>query len=349
MRKKLLSILFAMSLTASALTGSVLTYGSAVEAVTEGVTEAAVASPITVTDQIGREVTLEKPAEKIVSCYYLVTSSLLALGENDRIVGIENGADARELYHLAAPEMLDLPGVGSGKEINIEAIADLEPDLVFLPKKQQDVAETLTDLGIPCLIVNPETFDTYNEMIELLGTVTGEANAAADLTSYYDDAVAELRDLTADVETRPSVYLRGSSSYLRAASGGMYQSSMIDIAGGTSVTEEIASDTWTDISPEQLADWNPDVIMNVSYSEFTLDDIRTDAALTDLTAVQNDALYTVPSQIEAWDYPQPSSILGLYWMTHVLHPELITEDQYLEKAQEFYKTYFDLDITADQL
>lgn len=29
------------------------------------------AGPITVTDQAGREVTLDKPAEKIVSCYYL--------------------------------------------------------------------------------------------------------------------------------------------------------------------------------------------------------------------------------------------------------------------------------------
>ncbi len=40
-----------------------------------------VQGPITVTDQAGREVTLDAPAEKIVSCYYLVTASLLTLGQ----------------------------------------------------------------------------------------------------------------------------------------------------------------------------------------------------------------------------------------------------------------------------
>lgn len=62
-----------------------------------------------------------------------------------------------------------------------------------------------------------------------------------------------------------------------------------------------------------------------------------------------DRLYTVPSEIEAWDYPQPSSILGLLWMTHILHPELVTEDDYVKEAREFYKTYFDLDVTQAQL
>ncbi len=343
MKKRLLALLFAISMTTSGLSGIMPAYA---EAVTEATTET---EAITVVDQIGREVTLEAPAETVVSCYYLVTASLLTLGEKDRIVGIEKKAEERELYKLAAPEFLDLPAVGSGKEINIEAIADLDPDLVILPKKQKDAADTLTDLGIPAIVVNPETYDDYNAMIELLGVATGEEDAAAELTTYYDEAVAEITALTKDVTTRPTVYLCGDSSYLSAAAGGMYQSSMIEMAGGTSATAEIDSDTWADVSPEQIAAWNPDVIMNVSYSEYTLDDLRNEAALADITAVQNDALYTVPSQIEAWDYPQPSSILGLYWMTHTLHPELISEDDYLEKAQEFYKAYYDLDITADQL
>ena len=304
---------------------------------------------VTVTDQTGREVTLDKPAEKIVSCYYLVTASLIPLGEKDSLVGIETKADTRGLYQLAAPELLNLPGVGSGKEINVEKIASLSPDVVILPKKQKDAAEKLTSLGIPTVVVNPETYDDFNGMIRLLGDITGKQEKADELVSYYDRSVEEIRSLVSGTKERPSVYLCGSDSVLRAAAGGMYQDEMIEIAGGTPVTKDLPDTKWVDITAEQLLSYNPEYIFNVSYSEFTTDDIRNNTALAEVSAVKEDRLFTVPSRIEAWDYPQPSSILGIYWMTSVLHPELLSEDDYVKKAQEFYKTWFDIDVTRDQL
>mgnify|MGYP002510281597 CR=1 FL=1 len=304
--------------------------------------------PITVTDQAGREVTLDAPAEKIVSCYYLVTASLLTLGQKDKIVGIEMKADSRELYKLAAPEFLELPGVGSGKETNIEAIAALEPDLVLLPKKQLEAAETLAGLGIPTAVVEPETYEAFNGLIELLGVLCGCGDKAAALTAYYDGVVQRVTALTAEAE-KPSVYLCGEASWLRACAGGMYQRELIEMAGGTCVSAELPGAKWADISAEQLAAWNPEVIFSVSYAEYSLDDIRNDAALSGLEAVTADRLYTVPSEIEAWDYPQPSSILGLLWMAHILHPELVSEEEYVKEAQEFYQTYFGLEVSKEQL
>lgn len=304
--------------------------------------------PITVTDQAGREVTLDAPAEKIVSCYYLVTASLLTLGQKDKIVGIELKADSRELYKLAAPEFLELPGVGSGKETNIEAIAALEPDLVLLPKKQLEAAETLAGLGIPTAVVEPETYEAFNGLIELLGVLCGCEDKAAALTAYYDGVVQRVTALTAEAE-KPSVYLCGEASWLRACAGGMYQRELIEMAGGTCVSAELPGAKWADISAEQLAAWNPEVIFSVSYAEYSLDDIRNDAALSGLEAVTADRLYTVPSEIEAWDYPQPSSILGLLWMAHILHPELVSEEEYVKEAQEFYQTYFGLEVSKEQL
>lgn len=304
--------------------------------------------PITVTDQAGREVTLEKPASTIVSCYYLVTASLLTLGQKDKIVGIEMKANSRELYKLAAPEFLELPGVGSGKETNIEAIAALEPDLVLLPKKQLEAAETLAGLGIPTAVVEPETYEAFNGLIEMLGTLCGCGDKAAALTAYYDGVVQRVTALTVEAE-KPSVYLCGEASWLRACAGGMYQREMIEMAGGSCVSAELPGAKWADISAEQLAAWNPEVIFSVSYAEYSLDDIRNDAALSGLGAVTAGRLYTVPSEIEAWDYPQPSSILGLLWMAHILHPELVTEEEYVKEAQQFYQTYFGLEVTKEQL
>ena len=311
-------------------------------------TQPAQSGPITVADQAGREVTLDAPAEKIVSCYYLVTASLLTLGQKDKIVGIEMKAKSRELYKLCAPEFLDLPGVGSGKETNIEAIAALEPDLVLLPKKQLEAAETLAGLGIPTAVVEPETYEAFNGLIAMLGTLCGCEEKAGALTAYYDSVAERVAALTEDAE-RPAVYLAGEASWLRTCAGGMYQREMVEMAGGTCVSQDIEGRAWADVSAEQLAAWDPEAVFSVSYAEYALDDIRGDAALSGLRAVKGDRLYTVPSEIEAWDYPQTSSILGLLWMTHILHPELVSREEYVKEAQEFYQTYFGLEVSEEQL
>lgn len=124
---------------------------------------------------------------------------------------------------------------------------------------------------------------------------------------------------------------------------------MIDMAGGECVSAELEGGKWMDVSAEQLADWDPEMIFAVSYAEYTLDDIRNDPALAGVKAVTEDQLYMVPSQIEAWDYPQPSSVLGLLWMTHVLHPELVSQEEYAGEAKNFYKTYFNIDLTDEQM
>ena len=51
--------------------------------------------PVTLTDQTGREVTLEAQPERIVSGYYISTSACIALGLEDRMAAVEAKADKR--------------------------------------------------------------------------------------------------------------------------------------------------------------------------------------------------------------------------------------------------------------
>lgn len=128
--------------------------------------------PVTVTDQADRTVTIEKEPAKIVSGYYIPSSLLIALGLSDKMVGIEAKADKRPIYKLAAPELLELPNVGTAKEFDLETCASLSPDLVILPLKLKDAAKSLTELGIPVLLVNPESPDQLSDMISLIATAT---------------------------------------------------------------------------------------------------------------------------------------------------------------------------------
>lgn len=303
---------------------------------------------IIVTDQAGREVSLDAPAENIVSSYYISTALLIALGCEDKLTGIEMKAEQRQLYHLAAPQLLELPAVGSGKGINVEETAALNPDVVILPLRLQEQAEALEALNIPVVIVNPETQEDFEACVALLSKITGTEERGNNLLSYYKEKREMAEEITKNLE-RPAVYLSSGSSYLSTCTSKMYQNDLIKIAGGRNVSEELTENYFTEISPEQLLLWNPDYMFAVSYAEYALTDIADDPVLAEVSAVRDGRISTFPSQIEPWDYPTPSSVLGILWLTNRLHPEVYSGEQYIQDAEEFYTTYFEIEVTPEQL
>ena len=201
------------------------------------------AFPVTVTDAAGREVTIEQAPQRLVSGYYITTSMLIALGLEDRLVGIEAKADSRPIYALAAPELLELPSVGTAKEFDLEGCAALAPDLVILPIKLKDTVAALEELGIPTLLVNPEDLTLLAETIEMLGAATGAQEQAAALLDNNAQTEAELTALLAETD-RPRVYLAGNSSYLSTAGEKMYQNTLIELGGGQNVAAGIEDTYW---------------------------------------------------------------------------------------------------------
>jgi iron complex transport system substrate-binding protein len=300
---------------------------------------------IQLTDQAGREVILDEPADSIVSCYYITTYAAIALGVSDRIVGLEKKADTRPIYQMAAPELLELPQVGTMKELDVEATAALSPDLVIMPKNLIDYADTLTDLGIPVLVVNPESHEALVEMLQLMGTALGVEKQADSLTSYYETQLAKISEYTQDVE-KPVVYMGSNSSYLQTAPATMYQSTLIDLAGGINAAGELEGDYWTEVSYEDILAMAPQVIVIPSGAEYTAADIMADPQLSAVPAVANGAVYQMPSGIEEWDSPIPSGILGTMWLTSILHPEVYSFEQFVTDAQDFYLTFYGFEIDS---
>lgn len=295
--------------------------------------------PVTVTDQAGREVTIEKEPSSIVSGYYISSSLLIALGLKDKVVGIEAKADKRPIYKLAAPELTELPNVGTAKEFNLEACAALSPDLVILPIKLKDAAQSLTDLGITVLLVNPESQDLLTEMINTIATATNTNSEAAKLLAYIDSQKAILTSALSGVEPE-SVYLAGNSSFLSTAGPSMYQSSIIELAGGKNAADSITDTYWAEISYEQLLAWDPSYIIIASDAEYTVDDVMNDPNLAECTAVKNSHVYAIPGDVEALDSPVPAGILASVWLAGILHPDQVPTDTYTTEMTNYYETFY---------
>ena len=296
--------------------------------------------PVTVTDHAGREVVIEEEPQKLVSGYYISTSLLIALDLEEKLVGIEAKANKRAIYSLAAPELIDLPNVGTAKEFDLEGCAALEPDLVILPIKLKSAVETLEGLGIDVLLVNPENQELLTGMIHMIAAATGTTEQAEALLAFTMEQEALLRAAMADAET-PGVYLAGNSSLLSTAGNAMYQSDMIRLAGGVNVAAEIEDTYWVEIDYEQLLTWNPDYIILASDAAYTVEDVLADPNLADCAAVVNGNVYQLPNKAEAWDSPVPSGILGALWLANVLHSDLLTDADCADRIDEYYETFYD--------
>ncbi len=294
---------------------------------------------ITLTDQAGRQVSLEKPAETIVSCYYITTYATMALGVSDRIVGLEKKADSRPIYHMAAPALLEKPDVGSLKEFNVEAAAALAPDLVLMPTKLKDHAQTLSDLGIAVLVVDPESQAGLEQMLQLIAKACGVEDRAEKLLACYQEQLARMAKLT-EGRDKPTVYLAGNSSYLETAPNGMYQADLIRLGGGTNAAAGLEGDYWTEVSYESILAMDPQVIVLPAGASYTADDVKNDPALADVTAVKNGMVFAMPQGIEEWDSPIPSGILGTLWMTSVLHEEVYPFAQLQKDVADYYQTFY---------
>lgn len=296
--------------------------------------------PISIVDHAGREVIIEEEPQRLVSGYYISTSLLIALDQEEKLVGIEAKANKRAIYSLSAPELIDLPNVGTAKEFDLEGCVSLDPDLVILPLKLKNAAETLELLGIDVLLVNPENQELLTSMIHMIAAATNSNEQAAKLQNFTAAQEAYLSSSLSQAEM-PTVYLAGNSSLLSTAGNAMYQSDMIRMAGGKNVASEIQDAYWVEIDYEQMLSWNPQFIILASDASYSVDDVLSDPNLAACDAVVSGNVYQMPNRAEAWDSPVPSGILGALWLGNVLHPSLLTDAQTTERINMYYESFYD--------
>ena len=74
-----------------------------------------------------------------------------------------------------------------------------------------------------------------------------------------------------------------------------------------------------------------------------------DESLQELRAVKNKQVYVFPSALETWDTPNLSSCLGTLWCAAILYPQEVSMEAVEKEAIDFYKQFYDIDVTGEQL
>ena len=272
-------------------------------------------------DSLGREITLAATPERIVSMSPSNTEVLFAVGAGDLIVGRDDFSD----YPV---EALDIPSIGSTYgELNTEVIVEMEPDLVLAAGITPDEhIAALESIGMNVFVLgNPADFDGLFENLRTVGQLTdhqAEAEAlASDMEARFDTIVERMQGVEpvsvfyeVDGTDPSSPWTTGTNTF---------QDLAIELAGGENIFTDVEG--WAQVNLEEILVRDPSVIVfaDGSFVPTTVESLKARAGWTDISAVQNDRVYAMDTDL--LDLPGPRLVQGLETMAEILHPELFNE------------------------
>lgn len=168
---------------------------------------------VQVTDDQGVKLTLPKAPQRIVSLLPSLTESVCALGQCQRLVGVDR-------YSNFPESVKKLPQVGGGMDPNIEAIVALHPDVVLAALSSR-WAQRLTSLGIPVFALEPKNQAdlqrSIGKLAQLLEVPDGQ-KVWRDIDAGVDVAAksipANLRGTRVYFEVNRGPYGAGETSFI---------------------------------------------------------------------------------------------------------------------------------------
>lgn len=310
-------------------------------------------SQIEVVDQAGRTVSVPQPVRSIACVYGIGTYTVYALGRGDALeiayyVGLKSPSNATDTMLRWEPRIPELLSFG---DPNVEDLAASGAQLVLADASlHASVAEQLEDLGIPVILYQVESPQALKEAISLTASFLGDEaiTQAQALLEDYDRVVSTVASDVASIpeEVRTRVLFVGTSP-TKVISGDMYQTSLIESAGGVSVSSHLTG-SWNEVNLEQILSWNPDVIVIPPYGPVQPSDILDNPDWQPLSAVQSGRVYRMPRIIAPIDTPLPESILGIVWLEKALYPNEITLSL-ADEVTHFYTQYYHFALTPEEL
>lgn len=307
------------------------------------------------TDQVKNNVFFSQPIKRVISAYGTSTAFVYTVNAKDRLVSASYLGAKDPLGQSVMGKMDErFPGIMgddnfSQDNFNIEQAASLDPDLIIASSRSAWI-DSATQLDIPVFLYDAETPERLKDAVLLTGQMFGpQSTAYAEAwVAYYDGIVHHIQRQTVDIpeEDRVRVLFTGTSP-LRVTSGEMYQDFIITSAGGLSVSSELTG-YWNDVNLEQIAIWDPDVIIVPPYGGATIEAITESPEWQILDAVRAGKVYRMPKLVAPWDTPVPDSVLGIIWMANLLYPDLVELNCRNEVAY-FYSTFYQYQITEEEL
>lgn len=275
--------------------------------------------PITIVDALGREITLEKAPEKIVSLSPSNTEVLFAAGAGNLVVGNTEYCDYPE-----DAKAIEKIGGFSAKTISVEAIVALNPDLVFSNDSgHEPIIEALERANINVYAVKAASFEDVYANLELVGKLVESEDVAAQVVEDMKARITAIEEKIAAVseQERPTVFWEIWDEPLMTSGPNTFSAQLIEIAGGINIFPDLTED-YPQISVEEVVSRNPDIIMgpDTHGDKLIADQLATRPGWEDITAVVDNRIYLIDGNTSS--RPGPRLVDALEAIAASLYPNL---------------------------
>ncbi|GAX90308.1 Fe3+-hydroxamate ABC transporter substrate-binding protein [Effusibacillus lacus] len=231
---------------------------------------------------------------------------MLALGLEKHMVGTAYNSDGEFLPELK--EKFSKIPVLAEKYPSLEVLMGVNPDFVygresaFKGKEQVASVDELAKYGINCYVAKgtyvtgAKMEDVYEDILNL-GRIFNIEQRAKELVSSMQKDIEAIRYKIGSVEKpiRVLVYDSGEDTVFTA--GQSLQTSLITLAGGKNVFDDIAKN-WAKVSWEEVVKRDPEVIVINDYGKTKAEDkikfLSNNPALSNVTAVKNKRFVVLP-------------------------------------------------------
>jgi iron complex transport system substrate-binding protein len=260
-------------------------------------TDTAAEIAFSVTDFRGKEIHFSKHPERVVCLIESALSGLYMLDQGKKIVAVPSDVYKDQVFRYysqldARIAKKELPSPGNWDFINVERIIALQPDLVIIWSSQTEAIKNLEKLGIQVYAVMLHGFsDVYKEILDF-GTMLDCPGRAADLISYTQKTLIDLKD-TFSVNEKKRAYFMWAQSITETSGQNSTVNELFSYAGLENVCE--LKDEHVTVSVEKIYDWDPDLIIMWYNEKLNPEDVMNEPLLSGLKAVNEQQVFELPS------------------------------------------------------
>ena len=275
--------------------------------------------PLTVVDDLGRTVKIEKLPQRIISLAPSNTEIIYALGLEDRLVGTTDYCD----YPEAAKQK---PRVAGYVNPDLEKVVSQQPDLVIAEAIHENtVLPALEKLGLTVIVTSATSLDVVLDDIKLIGEVTGKSKAA---TKLVDDLAMRIQAVTTKTaglttEQRPRVLYAIWYDPIWTMGSETFSDDLIWKAGGANIFSKDFEKSHV-VSLEAIIAKNPQVIIvsgMATTGDLIYKNIIKETRLTGVDAIRDSRVYKI-SNANFIERPGPRVVDGLEEVAKIIHPEI---------------------------
>ena len=238
-------------------------------------------------DKANRELSFEKTPGTIIALNPSDAEILDSIGQTDKLIAIGKYVDYPE-------SILNLPKLDTGKNLNIEEIINLNPDVVFMTDMatNEESVKKLEDAGINIVMTSAKSIDDTYDSIKLISEVLKTEEAGEKVIENMKSEFENLSKNKSDNEGKTIYFEISPIEYgLWTAGSDTFMDDIANILGASNIFHDVKE--FSEISEEEVISRNPDyiVVTSMGDSEDIINEILNRKGWEDITAIKNKNIF----------------------------------------------------------